>query len=182
MNYKTLIYIILLLLSKSLSAQNNFEVAYTITELKLHGSIENLNEEGKAFTQKVIDKSKKTEYKLIVNNFESSFNLKKILGIGEESEMDKILSKMGRLFTSFNEKVYVDHQNKIMVFVVNLAGKDFTVKKKLYDFKWDIKKEAKTILGYKVNRAVCNHYYPITNEKFEIEAWFAPSTPIQAGH
>jgi len=162
-------------------AQNSFKVTYHISEVKLQGSAENLNEEGKHFTQQVIDYSKNVNYILISNQKASYFEAEEGLSKESDSPLEEILSRMSKRFTSFNTKSYINYEQDSIVFVRNLVGQDFTVIRECYNFIWSIKKDSKTILGFEAKKAEGTYHHPVTNKELKVIAWFIPSIPLQSG-
>ena len=116
-----------------------------------------------------------------MNKAYSYFEAKQALKKENESSLKKFLTRMAKRFTKFNEKVFVNKKKDSLIFVKNLVDKDFKVKRSNYDFNWIIKDKTKMILNFKAKNAIGSYYYPITNQKFEIQAWFLPSIPLQSG-
>lgn len=165
----------------NLYAQTAYKVTYYIAELKLQGSIDNLDERGKRLTKQVIDYSKGVNYILIASQDDSYFESEDILRIENDSPLDDILSRMAKRFTSFNKMVYADHNQDSIVFVRNIVNQDFTVKRNYFNFNWTLTKETKKILGFDAKKAEGNYYDPVTNKELKVEAWFIPSIPLQSG-
>ena len=177
---KTICFLFLLL-NFNINAQSTYKLTYGISKIKFHGSIDNLDERGKQFTEKLIENSKEIKYILYVNKAYSYFEAKQALKKENESSLQEILTRMAKRFKKFNEKVFVNKKKDSLIFVKNLVDKDFKVKRSNYDFNWIIKDKTKMILNFKAKNAIGSYYYPITNQKFEIQAWFLPSIPLQSG-
>ncbi len=169
----------LLVSTPNLYAQTSYKVTYNISEIKLQGSIDNLDEKGKRITKQVAARAKEVHYTLISNNENSYFQLEEVLKKESDSPLDNMLSKMAMRFPSFNKEVYTN--NNSIVFVRNLANKDFLVKRDLYNFNWAIKDESKNILGFVAKKAEGNYYDPIIDEELKVKAWFIPSIPLNSG-
>ncbi len=165
----------------NLYAQTSYKVTYNISEIKLQGSIDNLDEKGKRITKQVSDKAKDVHYTLISNKDSSYFQLENTLRKESDSPLDDMLSRMAKRFPSFNKKVYTNHNENTIIFVRNLINQDFLVERDCYDFNWIIRDESKKILGLVAKKAEGNYYDPVTNEELKVEAWFVPSIPLQSG-
>jgi GLPGLI family protein len=165
----------------NLYAQTSYQVTYNISEIKLQGSIDNLDEKGKRITKQVSDKAKDVHYTLISNKDNSYFELENTLRKESDSPLDDMLSRMAKRFPSFNKKVYTNHNENTIIFVRNLMNQDFLVERDCYNFNWIIKGESKSILGLVVKKAEGNYYDPVTEEELKVEAWFVPSIPLQSG-
>lgn len=165
----------------NLHAQTSYKVTYYISEIKLQGSIDNLDEKGKRFTNQIIEHAKDVNYILIANNNNSYFESEDVLGKESDSPQKNILSRMAKRFASFNKKVYANHNEDNIVFVRNLVNQDFTVKRDYFDFNWVLKEETKKILGFDAKKAEGNYYDSVKNEELKIEVWFIPSIPLQSG-
>lgn len=165
----------------SFYAQTAYKVTYYIAELKLHGSIDNLDEKGKRFAKQVIDYSKDVNYILITNQVDSYFESEDILRRENDSPLEDILSRMAKRFTSFNKMVYANRNEGNIVFVRNIVNQDFIVKRDYFNFNWILKEETKKILCFDANKAEGNYYDPVTNKELKVEAWFIPSIPLQSG-
>jgi len=164
-----------------LYAQTTYKVTYYISEPKLHGSIDNLDEKGKRMTKQVFARAKDLNYILIADQEQSYFELEDILRKENDSPLEGILSKMAARFASFNEKIYANNKGGNIIFVKRLVSQDFIVKRDHYDFNWVIKEDTKKILGYNAKKAVGNYYDYIKNRELKVEAWFIPSIPLQSG-
>ncbi|MCB0461674.1 MAG: GLPGLI family protein [Flavobacteriaceae bacterium] len=184
MNYraiKIVLSIFYLSIITNLYAQTTYKVTYYIAEIKLQGSIDNLDEKGKHFTEQVIDYSKDVNYILIANQDASYFESEDILRKENNSPLEDILLRMAKRFTSFNKNVYANHKEDSIVFVRNLVNQDFTVKRDYFNFNWILKEETKKILGFDAIKAEGNYFDLIINKKLKVEAWFIPSIPLQSG-
>lgn len=167
--------------NQNLNAQTSFKITYGISEIKLRRPIDSLNERSKHFIKKIIDRSKDVNYTLFSNKENSYFEEEETLIIESDSQIESLYHKAVKQFTSFNEKVYSNHKDKKITFIKNLVSENFTVKRDYYNFNWVIKEDRKKIFGYKARKAIGKHYYPVTNEELEVEAWFIPSLPLQSG-
>jgi len=156
-------------------------VIYNITELKLHGSIDSLDEKGKSFTKKVIASAKNINYILSVKNEESYFEREDVLISDNYSPFERILSNTAQRFASFNEKIYFNHEKNSITFLKKLVNRDFTVKRDCYNFKWIITDEHKKIMGFDTKKAEGSYYNSVTNEALMVIAWYIPSIPLQSG-
>ena len=180
--FKICLCIIAVGFMQNTSAQTTYKVTYHISEIKLHGSIDNLDEKGKQFTQKVIDKANRVNYQLIADPSSSSFKAEDVMRSENESQFDEVLTRMAKRFAGFNEEVYADHDEDSIVYTKNLVNKNFVVKRNFVDFDWEIKKDAsKKIMELDAKKAVGKYYNHVTNEHLTVEAWFVPSIPLQAG-
>jgi len=168
-------------ITPNLYAQTTYKVTYFIAELKLHGSIDNLDERGKRFTKQVIARSKDINYVLIANQNESYFERMDILKKGDDTPLEKIQSNMAQRFASFNEKTYTNHKQDSIIFVRKLVGQDFIVKRAYFNFDWVIKNDTKKIVGFNAKKAVGKYYNPVLNKEFKVIAWFIPSIQLQSG-
>jgi len=168
-------------ITPNLYAQTNYKVTYFIAELKLHGSIDNLDERGKRFTKQVIARSKDINYVLIANQNESYFERMDILKKGDDTPLEKIQSNMAQRFASFNEKTYANHKQDSIIFVRKLVGQDFIIKRDYINFNWIIKDDTKKIVGFDAKKAEGKYYNPVTNKELKVEAWFIPSIQLQSG-
>lgn len=162
-------------------SQTNYKITYKIAEPKMQGSQKNLDDNGREFFTKVFRKAKTIRYQLITNGQESYFEEVKALNTGNESPLDEIAHKMAKRFASFNEKVYSNTKTDTMVFLKSLVNQEYLVKRKFYDFNWDITNEKKDILGFECIRAAGTYYNPVTRKKSNISAWFIPSIPLKMG-
>ncbi len=165
----------------SLNAQNTYRVTYVIEKIKLHGSIDNLDERGKRFTKKVIDKAKSINFVLHANEEESYFEKEEILKHGEESPLEEVLSKTAQRFASFNKKTYINFVQDTLIFIRKLVGQDFTVKRNNINFNWVITNDTKKILDLDARRATGKYYNAVLGKEQEVEAWFIPSIQLKSG-
>lgn len=179
---KVCLCIFLLGFAQNIDAQAAFTVNYHISEIKPYGSLEDLDEKGKQFTQKVIEKANNVSYVLHADQSCSLFKTEDAMSMDTESQMDQVLTRMAKRFTGFNEKVYADHVEDSIVFLKSLVNKDIMVKTGFIDFNWSLIADSnKEILGFEAKKAIGKFYYPVTDEYLSVEAWFVPSIPLQAG-
>ena len=162
-------------------SQKTYKVTYYILEPKLFGSIDNLDEKGKQFSEEIFERAKSINYILITNKLESYFEAENNLSQKNDSPYEQVLVRMAKRFTSFNEMIYSNHKNDSIIFVKNLVNKDFIVKRGNYNFNWTLKNETKQILGFEAKKAEGLYYYPITNEELKVEAWYIPTIPLKSG-
>jgi GLPGLI family protein len=162
-------------------AQTTYKVTYHISEPKMHGSIENLDERGKHFTNQLFALVKELNYILIANHEASYFELEDVLKKENESPMGSILSSLAKKQASFNKSVYANHKKDRIVFVKNILDSDYLVESGCYNFNWTIKDETKKIVGFDARKAAGNYYDPIVNKELKVEAWFIPSISLQSG-
>ncbi|MCX7551394.1 GLPGLI family protein [Xanthomarina sp. F2636L] len=167
--------------SSLFSQTKYYKVTYYISEIKLHGSIDNLDEKGKRFTEQVINRAKDVNYILTTSKEYSYFESENVLSKVNEYSQEHMQLILAKRFASFNEKVYSNFKKDSIVFFRNLGGQDYVVKRKGYVFNWKIKKETKKILGYDAMKAEGRYFDIITKEDFVVEAWFIPTIPIQSG-
>lgn len=72
-----------------ISAQSTYKLTYDISKIKFRGSIDNLDDRGKQFTEKLIEHSKEIKYILYVNKAYSYFEVKQAL----KKEMNPLYKK-----------------------------------------------------------------------------------------
>jgi GLPGLI family protein len=184
LHYRTLkIFLCIILFSSvsSLFSQTNYKVTYYISEIKLHGSIDNLDEKGKRFTEQVINRAKDVNYILTTSKNYSYFEWEDVLSKINESSLENMQLILAKRFASLNDKVYTNHKNDSIVFYRNLGGQNYVVKQKSYAFNWVITKDNKKILGLETMKAEGNYYNALNNEESKVEAWFIPSIPVNSG-
>ena len=173
--------IIFSMYSIAAKAQTAYKVNYHISEIKLHGSVDNLDERGKKLTREVREQAKAVNYNLFTTKEESFFEAEDKLQSDSDSPKTKMLIKLAKRFASFNEQVYSNYATDSIIFSKRLAGQDFKVKQQAYNFDWKISKSQKNILGYNAIKATGIYYNPVLNKELNVEAWFTPSIPLQAG-
>ncbi|WP_405329628.1 GLPGLI family protein [Leeuwenhoekiella sp. LLG6367-2.1] len=180
---KIFIYTVLLNLFfiQSVSAQHNYKVTYGISKAKMHGSLDSLDDRGKIFFGKVFDYAQNLNYSLTTSSTESFFEEEADLQKGDLTALESILIKSAKRFPSFHKAVYISYTKDSITFIKNLVGKDFYVKRGLFDFSWEIKDDQKVILGYQARRALGSYYEPVTGKTLDVEAWFLPSIPLSSG-
>ncbi|WP_157998030.1 GLPGLI family protein [Bizionia argentinensis] len=179
---KSILYVIFFVTFSSLFAQTPYyKVTYYISEIKLHGSIDNMDEKAQRFTEQIINRAKDVNYILTINKDYSFFESENFLSKENESSQENMQLILAKRFASFNEKVYANHKKDSIVVIRDLGGVNYSVKRKNYVFNWVIKKENKKILGLDAMKAEGNYYDALTNKELKVEAWFIPSIPIQAG-
>ncbi|NCO62508.1 MAG: GLPGLI family protein [Flavobacteriales bacterium] len=162
-------------------AQNVFKVTYSVTDVKIQGSLDNLDNNSKQLFEKMADYTKDVNYILIANQEESYFEQENALNKESDSPLEHILSRGAQRFTSFNERVYANHNVDSIVFVRNILNQDFTVKRDYFNFNWVFKKETKKILDFNAIKAEGSYYHPVTNEDLKVVAWYIPSIQLQSG-
>lgn len=162
-------------------SQTSYKISYYISEIKLHGSVDNLDERGKKLTREVREQAKAVNYNLFTTKEESFFEAEDKLQSDSDSPKTKMLIRLAKRFASFNEQVYSNYATDSIIFSKRLAGQDFKVKQQAYNFDWKISKSQKNILGYNAIKATGIYYNPVLNKELNVEAWFTPSIPLQAG-
>ncbi len=162
-------------------AQTTYKVTYHISEPKMHGSIESLDERGKRFTNQLFAMVKELNYILIANQEASYFELEDALRKESDSPFERILSSLAKKQASFNNSVYANHKEDSIVFVKNILDSDYVVKSGYYNFNWTIKDETKKIVGFNARKAEGDYYDPIIKKELIVEAWFIPSISLQSG-
>lgn len=177
---KIILFVIFFSSFSSLLSQN-YKVTYYISEIKLHGSMDNMDEKAKRFTEQVISRAKDVNYILTTSNDYSYFESENILSKVNEYSQENMQLILAKRFASFNEKVYTNHKKDTIVFIRNLGGENSIVKRKSCVFNWVIKKEIKKILGLDSVKAQGSYYDALTNKEVKVEAWFFPSIPLQSG-
>lgn len=178
---KVVLCIFFLVSISNIYAQITYKVTYFISDIKLQGSIDNLDERGKNFTKQVIARAKDVNYILIANQNESYFELENILKKENDAPVESLLSRTAQRFASFNKKIYANYNKNSIIFIKNLVNQDFIVKCSAIGFNWVIKNDTKKILGFDAKKAEGSYYYPVTSEELKVEAWFIPSIPLQSG-
>lgn len=178
---KVVLYLSFVCFDYSLSAQSVYKVTYHISELKLQGSIENLDERGKRYTKQVIAHARDVNYILISNQNESYFEREDILSPEKDTPFNRILSRTAQRFASFHEEVYANHVEDSIFLVNNIVNQNFTVKRGFFNFNWIIKDDHKKILSFDAKKAEGSYFDPVLNEELNVEAWFIPSISLQSG-
>lgn len=178
---KTVLCLFFIVSALNLYSQTAYKVTYYVVKTKIHGSIDDLDENGKELFKRMVDYTKSVNYILTANQTESFFEREDVLEKESDSPIEQILSKSAQRFTSFNDKVYNNRHEDSIVFVRNIVNKDFTVKRNYFDFNWILKDDVKKILGFDAMKAEGTYNHPVTNKVLIVEAWYIPSIPLQYG-
>lgn len=179
--FKIFFCVFLLVPITSSYAQTSYKITYHISEIISSTPREKMEPKIRQLSNQVDAYAENVHYTLIAKNDHSYFELEQSLGKARYSNHEETLYAMAELFPSFNKRVYADYNENTIVFIRNLAGMDYTVKRDFYDFNWQIKEDAKQILGLEARKAEGNYIHPSTHKEMEIEAWFIPSISLQSG-
>src|SRR5690606_18245693 len=114
-------------------------------------------------------------YELFVSGNESSFEYLEKIRNDQPAESGGFSAtvQMGG-----NGKIYKNTTDKLLLEEASMYGKDYLIKSELTDFKWEISKESKEILGFEVRKATA----VLDDEhKTKITAWYAPQLKLKTG-
>ncbi|WP_439130193.1 GLPGLI family protein [Polaribacter sp.] len=175
MKNSLLLFLILILSSKSLMSQEN--TLFTITYAKIFNSkldttktreyknqINNLNI--------LLNKySKEVSYKLSILNHTSMFEPNKFK---MENSNDRIKALAGSIGGT-KGKFYINKKDSIFLNKKHFGGEDFVVKMNVK--KWEILSEFKFINNFKCYKAIFLDSNSKRNSKKEVIAWFCPELP-----
>lgn len=177
---KVVLCIIFLGIVPNLYAQTTYKVVYNVEPI-LQKPLDNTSQNTKDIIKRIVDYAESINYILVANQEESSFEEEEFLIKGAKSPLEDIYIKGARMITSFNEKTYTNYKIDSIVFVKNLLDEDFAVKRKVYEFNWKIKDTTKNVLGFQAKKAEGAYYNHVTDEELNVEVWFIPAIPLQAG-
>lgn len=178
---KIAICLLFLVFITNLNAQASYKITYHISETISSTPREEMEPRIRQVSEQISAYAENVHYTLIANNDYSYFELEESLGKVRSSPHENMLYTMAKLAPSFNKAVYANYNEDSIVFIRNLAARDYTVKRGFYDFDWQIEEETKPILGLEARKAKGNYIHPSTHEEMEVEAWFIPSITLQSG-
>ena len=182
----TITFFSLLFFTINFYSQKNYKIIYKIDPINLLENNESYSRNKSVKITKiikgVIKETKKRRFILIANSEASYFLEKKKINTDFENKSNELFSRLSKLITAFNEKVYTNYNNQNLFFTRSLLGTNYNVyKETFYNFNWNITEEEKIINGLKALKAIGSYHDIIRGKDFEIIAWFIPSIPIPAG-
>lgn len=179
--FKIVLCVFFLVFITDLNAQASYKITYHISETIPSIPREKMEPRIRQVSEQINAYAKNVHFILRINNNHSFFEMENSLDKTNDSYHDKMLFSMARTAPSFNKEVYADYNESSIVFIRNLATKDYTVKRDFYDFNWQIEEETKQILGLEARKAKGNYIQPSTHEEMDVEAWFIPTISLQSG-
>lgn len=168
-----------MLFNSFIYGQNKYRITYNITKLITHVPIDSTEIRMLQMFDKIVEKSKETKYTLFILDQMSFFEMESSL-VSDNNKND-IYENLIHNFFNFNKFVLTKNKADSITFKRNLVGKDILVKMKKFDLKWEIDNETKKINDYEVKKAIGKYYSPTLKTETDIEAWYLPSIPVQAG-
>lgn len=117
-------------------------------------------------------------YEFILYNKEALYQfIEKDKTVNQGNEVPKTLVSVGNK----NEKIFTNYITEKQLQRFTSGGDSIIISKDLKPYKWIIMEDTKEILGYQVQKAICNEGKFDENDPFIITAWFAPKIPFKAG-
>jgi len=166
-----------LLFYNTLNSQTNGKVIYRI-------SIENTTDTSKDNNYKFInsleDIAKKFQLKLIFNNGESFYELKKPMNMGDR---DQSLFKMAQIVFKSKDKFFTSLKDKKINIQKDFGGEIFLIEKSLDISDWKLTNEVKKIGGYTCYKAERVFFYNSRIGKSSVNqiVWYSPDIPLSYG-
>lgn len=112
-------------------------------------------------------------YELFINGSESSYQYLDKIRNDQPKEGFSATVQMGS-----RGKIYKNTAENVMLEETSIYGKDYLIEDQLKDFKWNISKESKNILGFEVRKATA---VLDDKHKTQITAWYAPKLNVKTG-
>ncbi len=154
--------LILILLANMILAQEHLKVEYEM--------IPYYNPAKKESTPVVMLNS---YYELFIDGNESSYQyLDKIRNDQPKEGMMATIQMGGR------GTIYKNTADNLLIEETSMYGKDYLIESQLADFKWNISKESKNILGFETRKATA---VLDDEQKTKITAWYAPKLNVKTG-
>ena len=154
--------LILILFATTLSAQEQLKIEYEMVPY--------YNPAKKESVQIVMLNS---YYELFVSGSESSFQYLDKIRNDQPKEKGMATIQMGGRGT-----IYKNTTENLLLEETSMYGKDYLIESELPEFKWNISKESKNILGFEARKATT---VLDDKHKTKITAWYAPKLNVKTG-